>query len=184
MFSSMKNILLLCTGLALASCSEISTDPAPARPTRTQTVSLTYSLSAPGLATDTVLVNPKLTVYVIAPTPQSDGSVNYSSTVTTATPVATLTPTLTSQTAVVGSIVVADGQPAPIVRLVFSSDNLPGRRLAASATPGAQRINAALLVNTTTPRTTVTYSGLDFARRTAAPAAPFRKQTDLGVAIY
>ncbi len=171
--------------MALASCSEINTDPAPARPTKSQTVTVNYSLAATSpLSTDTVLVNPKLEVYVVTPATQSDGSVLYPYVATGA--VATVTPTTTTQTVTVPAIVVADGQPAPVVRLVFSSDNLPGRRA------GAQRITTALYVNsTTTVRATTTYSGLDFARPKAAtsttpatPAPPFRKQTDLGVAIY
>jgi len=176
----MKNILLmLFAGLTLASCSEISTDPAPARLTRTQNVSVTYSLTAPALAADTALVNPKLEVYLLNPATQSDGSVFYP--LTSTGPLTTITSfTTAAQTVSVGNVVVSDGQPAPIVRLVFSSDNLPGRRA------GAQRITTGLLVNSTTPRVTTTYSGLDFARRTATPppAAPFRKQTDLSVAIY
>lgn len=170
----MKNIfLLLVAGLAFASCSEISTDPAPARTTKTQTVSVNYSLTSTSpLSTDTVLVNPKLEVYVVTPTRLSDGSVNYPRTATA--PVATVTPTTTTQTVTVPSIEVADGQPAPVVRLVFTSDNRPGRRT------GAQRITTALFVNGTS-RAPATYGGLDFSR---TAVAPFRKQTDLGVAIY
>lgn len=177
-----KIFLMLLTGMALASCSEISTDPAPARTTKTQTVSLNYVLSAApsGTSTDTALVNPRVTVYVVSPVALGDGSVSYPVT-TTSTAVQTLTPTTTVQTATLPAVVVADGQPAPVVRLVFSSDNLPGRRSA------AQRITTTLFVNnTSTVRATTTYTGLDFPRRTATPApvAPFRKQTDLAVAPY
>lgn len=187
----MKKIFLaLLAGVTLASCSEISTDPAPARATRSQTVSLTYSLSTPATASDTVLVNPKIEVYLIQPQIQSDGSSFYP--LTSGTPLATLTPTTTSQTFAFPNnpIVVSDSQPNPIVRLVFSSDNLPGRKgtLASSgvATTTGQRIITGLLVNTTATRVTTTYSGFDFARRTATPppAAPFRKTTDLSIAAY
>lgn len=185
----MKNILLLlCTALTLASCSEISTDPAPTRITRTQTVSMTYSLTAPGMPTDTVLQNPRIAVYLVTPEAQSDGSVFYP--LTSTNPLATLTPTLTAQTfAFPSTIVVKDGEPAPIVRLVFTSDNLPGRRATFSSTgvptTTTQRITTNLLVNSSS-RATTTYTGFDFARRTAVrpPVAPFRKQTDLAIALY
>lgn len=187
----MKKVLLaLLAGITLASCSEISTDPAPVRATRSQTVSLTYSLSTPATASDTVLINPKVEVYLIQPQTQSDGSAFYP--LTSGTALATLTPTTTAQTFVLPNnpIVVGDSQPNPIVRLVFSSDNLPGRKgtLASTgvATTTGQRIITGLLVNTATVRTTTTYSGFDFARRTATPppAAPFRKVTDLSIAAF
>ena len=178
----MKNILLmLFAGLTLASCSEISTDPAPTRLTRTNTSSLTYSLAGSALATDTLLVNPKITVYLLNPDVQSDGSTFYPLT-TTATPVATVTPTRTTQTLALPSVTLTDGQPAPIVRLVFTSDNRPGLKKASSTATVGERITTALYVNnTTTVRATTTYSGLDFNR---SSVAPFRKQTDLSIAAY
>lgn len=179
-----KLFLMLLTGMALASCSEISTDPAPTRTTKSQVVTLNYSMNAPATATDTALVNPKLEVYIVTPTALGDGSVSYPQTATA--PVATVTNfTAATQTITVGTIQVADGQPAPVVRLVFTSTNRPGRKSAASATPAAQRITTSLLVNGTA-RATTNYSGLDFSRTAAlvAPATAFRKQTDLGVAIY
>ncbi|MBH8557616.1 hypothetical protein [Hymenobacter negativus] len=177
----MKNILLmLFAGLTLASCSEISTDPAPTRLTRTNTASLTYSLAGSALATDTLLVNPKIAVYLLSPDVQSDGSTFYPLT-TTATPLATVTPTRTSQTLTIPPVTLTDGQPAPIVRLVFTSDNLPGLKKSGSTTVG-ERITTALYVNnTTTVRATTTYSGLDFTKKSVAP---FRKQTDLSIAAY
>lgn len=177
----MKNILLmLFAGLALASCSEISTDPAPTRLTRTNTASLTYSLAGSILVTDTLLTNPKIAVYLITPDVQSDGSTFYPLT-TTATPVATVTPTRTAQTLAIPAVMLTDGQPAPIVRLVFTSDNRPGLKKSGTATVG-ERITTALYVNnTTTVRATTTYSGLDFNR---SSVAPFRKQTDLSIAAY
>ena len=168
----------------MASCSEISTDPAPARPTRKQAITLTYSMNTPALATDTLLEAPKLEVYLVAPTTQSDGSLSYP--VTVSNPVATITNfTAAPQTVTVGSVDVTDGQPAPFVRLVFTSTNRPGRRAAAAATPGTQRITTALLVNGTS-RVTTNYSGLDFSKtaKLVPPATAFRKQTDLSVAIY
>ncbi|MBO2009547.1 hypothetical protein [Hymenobacter negativus] len=177
----MKNFLLmLFAGLTLASCSEISTDPAPARLTRTNTSSLTYSLAGSALATDTLLVNPRIAVYLLAPEVQSDGSTFYPLT-TAATPLATVTPTRTTQTLTIPAVTLQDGQPAPIVRLVFSSDNRPGLKKSGTATVG-ERITTSLYVNnTTTVRATTTYSGLDFNR---ASVAPFRKQTDLSIAAY
>lgn len=186
----MKNILLaLLAGLTLASCSEISTDPAPARFSRTQAVSLTYSLNAAATPTDTLLVNPKIEVYLIQPQLQSDGSSFYP--LTSGTPLTTLVPTTTTQTfSFPDPIKVSDTQPNPIVRLIFSSDNLPGRKGSVDrfgvATTTGQRIITGLLVNTTAVRTTTTYSGFDFARRTAPtpPAAPFRKVTDLSISAF
>ena len=169
---------MLFAGLTLASCAEISTDPAPTRLTRTQIISVSYSLTAaPILPTDTTLVNPKLEVYLINPAVQSDGSVFYPLVATG--PIATITNFSSPQPIAVGSVTLNDGQPAPIMRYVFSSDNLPGRKAT------AQKITASLFVNSVS-RNTTSYGGLDFARRTAtpAPAAPFRKQTDLSVAIY
>ncbi len=177
----MKNILLMLFAvLTLASCSEISTDPAPARLTRTNNASLTYSLAGSASATDTLLTNPRIAVYLLSPEVQSDGSTFYPLT-TSATPLATVVPTRTAQTLTIPAVVLTDGQPAPIVRLVFTSDNLPGLKKLGNATVG-ERITTALYVNnTTTVRATTNYSGLDFNRRSVAP---FRKQTDLSIAVY
>jgi len=177
----MKNILLvLLAGLTLASCAEISTDPAPTRLTRTNTASLTYSLTGSVLAADTLLANPSIAVYLLAPEVQSDGSTFYPLTTTT-TPLATIIPTRTAQTLTIPAVTLTDGQPAPIVRLVFTSDNRPGLKKS-GATTVSERITASLFVNnTTTARATATYSGLDFTRRSIAP---FRKQTDLSIAAY
>ena len=177
----MKNILLmLFAGLTLASCAEISTDPAPTRLTRTQTASVTYSLAGSALAADTLLQNPKIAIYLLSPEVQSDGSTFYPL-VTSTTPVATVTPTRTAQTLAIPAVTLVDGQPSPIVRLVFTSDNLPGLKKSGSATIG-ERITSSLFVNnTTTVRATANYSGLDFKR---ASTVPFRKQTDLSIAAY
>lgn len=177
----MKNLLLmLFAGLTLASCSEISTDPAPARATRVQNASVTYSLAGSTLAADTLLVNPRIAIYLLAPDVLADGSTFYPL-VTSSTPVATVTPTRTAQTLTLPPTTLSDGQPAPVVRLVFTSDNLPGLKKSGTATVG-ERITTSLYVNNlTTVRATTTYSGLDFNRRSVAP---FRKQTDLTIAAY
>ena len=110
----------------------------------------------------------------------ADGSTFYPL-VTSSTPVATVTPTRTAQTLTLPPTTLSDGQPAPVVRLVFTSDNLPGLKKSGTATVG-ERITTSLYVNNlTTVRATTTYSGLDFNRRSVAP---FRKQTDLTIAAY
>ncbi|SHJ09589.1 hypothetical protein SAMN02745146_2269 [Hymenobacter daecheongensis DSM 21074] len=164
--------LTLLVGLALASCSEINTDPAPVRATRTvQTATLTYSLSAkPTAATDTALVNPKLEIYTYPVTTNEDGSTTTPN--VTGTLLRTITDFSSPQpiTLITAPVTVTDGVASPLgLRMVFSSSNRPGRRSGALS----QRMSASLLVNGT-QRATFTFQGTNFARTfTPANGGPF-----------
>ena len=179
----MKNaLLLLLTGLALvsASCSEISTDPAPARATRVaQTVTVTYARTASTIANDTTLQNPRLEVYLLKPVANSDGTFSYP-TLTGATPdfVATATDFANPQPITIATnLTVTDNTPSLGVRLVLTTTNRPGRRA------NSQRLNAAILVNGVS-KFTMVHQGLSFSRTAAPTAGVYTTALDTNVASF
>jgi len=169
-------------GLTLASCSEISTDPAPARVTRTaQTVTINYAKTASTIASDTLLVG-DLNVYVLIPTTNADGTLAYPA--ITAATAPTLTVPVVAGTAAVAqtltvatNLTVAENTPNTGMRIVLRTTNRPGRRT------GSQRLTAALAINGVT-KATVTHQGTNFAR-TALPTGGFYTTSlDTNVAAY
>ncbi|WP_310391124.1 hypothetical protein [Hymenobacter sp.] len=163
----MKHVFFtLFAGFALVSCSEINTDPAPARLTRTvQTATLTYSLSRSTLAGDTVLVNPRLQVFTYPVTLDADGKATTPN--ATGTLLTTITDFSAPQPIVLSPmpVTITDGVTGPLgVRFVLTSANRPGRRTA------AQRLNASFLVDGA-PRATATLQGTSFSRTAPVPAS-------------
>lgn len=180
LLSLMKHMFLtLLAGLGLASCAEINSDPAPARFTRTvQTASVTYNLTSPGSAADTVLQNPKLEVFTYPVTNNADGSTTTSN--TTGTLLATVTSFTPAQPIVLTSvpITVTDGVASPLgVRLVLTSTNRPGRRTS------AQRLSASVVVNGVS-RVTSTLQGTSFARNVNPPNGLFTATVSTNVGGY
>ncbi len=175
----MKRVLFaLFIGCTSAACSEISTDPAPARQTRTaERVEVRYNLTT---GVDTLLANPKLEVYTYPVTTNSDGSTSTPN--STGNLVATITNFTSPQPIVLSStpIVVTENAPGPLgIRLVLSSTNRPGRR---SVT---QRLNASIVVNGVS-RSTTTLQGTNFTR-TARPTNGFftaSTQTNISGLIF
>ncbi|MFD2718402.1 hypothetical protein ACFST9_06730 [Hymenobacter monticola] len=157
-------------GLTLASCSEISTDPAPTRLTRTaQTVTINFAKTASTLANDTLLVG-EMNAYVLVPTVNADGTLTYPAITAATTP--TFTTPVTAGTAataqtytVATNLVITENTPSNSVRVVLRTTNRPGRRT------GSQRLTAALLINGTS-RATATHQGTNFSR-TAVPTGGF-----------
>ncbi|HEX8429520.1 hypothetical protein [Hymenobacter sp.] len=180
----MKHVFFtLLSGLALVSCSEISTDPAPVRVTRTaQTVTINYARTASTIASDTLLVDPRLDIYVLTPTVNTDGTLSYP-TLTGATPVKTIRGTEFTSAAqsytVATNLTVSENTPSTGIRLVLSSTNRPGRRA------NSQRLTANLLVNgvSKTP-TPLTLQGSSFTRTAAPVAGRYSVTLDTNVAAY
>jgi len=157
-----------------SSCSEISTLPAPVRATRTaNTVTVTYLRTAslqPGI--DTVLANPRLDIFVLSSSPNPDGTQTYGSAGNTRL-VASITDFTTPAPVTLTNvpIVVQDGVPSLGIRLVFSTDNYPGRRGAITGPPRvdfSQRLQAFLNINGVTRLATFNHTGTNFSR-TARP---------------
>ena len=181
----------LLAGLALTSCSEISTDPAPARTTRTvQTVAVSYALtsSSSALANDTTLQGAQVLVYTVEPTANADGTFSYpgitsaSVPVFTSTTVTTATQTFTIPLA--SSLTVAENTPSLGIRIVLRTTNRPGRRTTATGNPAnSQRLTASVIINGAS-KATFTHQGTGFSK-TAAPTGGFYTTTsDTNVAAY
>lgn len=176
----MKHVFsTLLAGLTLVSCAEINSDPAPTRFTRTvQTATVTYNLTNPGSATDTVLLNPKLEVFTYPVTNNADGST------TTPNASGTLLTTVTSfspaQPIVLTDvpITVTDGVASTLgVRLVLTSANRPGRRTS------AQRLSASVVVNGAS-RVTSTLQGTSFSRNANSTNGVFTATVTTNVGGY
>lgn len=178
---SMKNILLmLFAGLTLASCAEISTDPAPDRATRTaQTVTINYTQTASTIISDTLLQGARLDVYVLTPTTNTDGTLSYPAITSTTVPSFTTTTfTTTAQSFTVATNqTVAENTPSTGIRLVLRTTNRPGRRT------GSQRLTAAVVVNGAS-KATLTHQGLNFTRTASASGGFFTTTLDTNVSAY
>lgn len=166
------------TGLALTSCSEISTDPAPARTTRTaQTVTVTYAQTASTIANDTTLQNPRLDVYVLVPTVNADGTISYA-TLTGAMPAFTVTNFSNPQPFTVATnVTVSENTPSTGIRLVLTTTNRPGRRA------NSQNLTASVVINGTSKQT-ITHRGLGFSRTAIPAAGVFTTALDTNIAAY
>ncbi|MDO7846717.1 hypothetical protein Q5H92_10145 [Hymenobacter sp. M29] len=168
-------------GLTLASCSEISTDPAPARVTRTaQTVTVTYNLTSSTIASDTLLQGAQIDVYTLKPTTNADGTLTYPAITASTAPVFTTTAiTTTAQTFTVATgLTVAENTPNLGIRVVLRSSNRPGRRT------NSQRLTAAVVINGTS-RATFNHQGTNFSRTAAVPSVGYFSTTgDANVAGY
>lgn len=176
----MKNLFFaILTGLALASCSEISTDPAPTRATRTaQTVTITYAQTASTIVSDTTLQNPRLDVYVLTPTANADGTFSYPAITSTTTPAFTTTNFSAPQPFTVATnLTVAENTPSTGIRLVLRTSNRPGRRA------NSQRLTATVSVNGVS-KATVTHQGTNFSRTASAVSGFFTTTLDTNVAAY
>ena len=175
----MKNLLfLLGAALGLASCSDISTDPAPARATRTaQTVTVTYAQTASTIANDTTLLNPRLEVYVVTPTRNDDGTFSYPN-VTGAAPTFTVTNFANPQPlSIATNLTVTENTPSTGIRLVLSTTNRPGRRT------NSQRLTAAVLVNGVS-KATLTHTGTNFSRTATPTAGLFTTAVETNVSAF
>lgn len=169
-------------GLTLASCSEISTDPAPARTTRTaQTVTINFAKTASTLASDTLLVG-EMNAYVVVPITNADGTLTYPAITATTTP--TFTTPVTAGTAataqtytVATNLVISENTPSNSVRIVLRTTNRPGRRT------GSQRLTASLFINGVS-RATATHQGLSFSRTATATGGFFTTSLDANLAGY
>jgi hypothetical protein len=176
----MKHLFFaLLAGVTLASCSEISTDPAPVRATRTaQTVTITYAQTASTIANDTTLQNPRLDVYVLTPTVNTDGTLSYPAITPTTTPAFTTTNFSAPQPfSVATNLTVAENTPSTGIRLVLRTTNRPGRRT------NAQRLTASIVVNGSSKATT-THQGTNFSRTASATGGFFTTTLDSNVAAY
>lgn len=175
----MKHVFFaILASLALASCSEISTDPAPARTTRTaQTVTVTYAQTASTIASDTTLQNPRLDIYVVKPTVNDDGTINYP-TLTGLTPSFTVTNFANPQPiSIATNLTVAENTPSTGLRFVFSTTNRPGRRA------NSQRLTASVVVNGTS-KATFNHQGTNFSRTAAATGGMYTSTFDTNIAAY
>lgn len=168
----------LLAGLVFSSCSEISTDPAPVRATRTaQTVTVTYAQTASTIANDTTLQNPRLDVYVLAPTVNADGTISYP-TLTGATPAFTVTNFSNPQPYTVATnVTVTENTPSTGIRLVLTTTNRPGRRT------NSQSLTASVVINGTSKQT-ITHRGLGFSRTAAPTGGVFTTALDTNIAAY
>ncbi|WP_022824015.1 hypothetical protein [Hymenobacter norwichensis] len=176
----MKNLFFaLLAGLVLASCSEISTDPAPVRATRTaQTVTITYAQTASTIANDTTLQNPQLNVYVLTPTTNADGTLSYPPITTATVPAFTTTNFASPQPFTVATnVTVSENTPSTGIRLVLRTTNRPGRRA------NSQRLTASVVINGAS-KATVTHQGTNFSRTASATGGFFTTQLDTNVAAY
>ena len=177
----------LIAGLSLASCSEISTDPAPARNTRTaQTVTVTYALTASTLANDTLLQGARIDVYTLTPTVNTDGTLSYPAITSTTTPDFTSTNvTTTPQSFAISTtnISVADNTPNLGIRIVLRTTNRPGRRTTPASPANAQRLTASLLINGASKATFI-HQGLNFSRTATASGGYFTTTSDTNIAAY
>ena len=174
--------LALFAGLALSSCSEISTDPAPQRATRTaKTVSVTYARTASTIADDTVLINPRLDVYVLPATVNANGTLSYGSLIG-ATPTVTITEADFADPkpiSIATDVVVTENTPSTGIRLVLSSSNLPGRRA------NSQSLTASVVINGVTKTPSLVHRGLGFSKTAKAGAnGRFNSTLDTNIANY
>ena len=173
--------------MALASCSEISTDPAPVRVTRTaQTVAISYALTNSSLPADTVLQGARVDVYTVTPTNNADGTLSYPPITSASTPVFTTTNVTTSSqtfTLPVSNLTVQDNTPNLGIRVVLRTTNRPGRRVTPANPANAQRLTASVIINGVS-KATVIHQGTNFSR-TATPSGGFFTTTlDTNVAAY
>ncbi|UOQ67197.1 hypothetical protein [Hymenobacter volaticus] len=176
----MKNIFFaVLAGISLASCSEISTDPAPTRATRTaQTVTVTYARTASTIAGDTTLQNPRLDVYVLTPTVNTDGTLSYPPITATSTPAFTTTDFSNPQPfSVATNLTVTENTPSTGIRLVLRTSNRPGRR------NNSQRLTASIVINGAS-KATATHQGSNFSRTATATGGFFTTTLESNVAAY
>jgi len=172
-----------------SSCSEISTLPAPVRATRTaNTVTVTYVRTAAALAADTVLANPRLDIFVLSSSLNPDGTQTYGGAGNTRL-VASITDFTTPMPVTLTNvpIVVQDGVPSLGVRLVFSTDNYPGRRGAITgSTPVAasQRLTASLVINGRAVTPSFNHTGTNFARNARAVGGRFTTTSETNISGY
>ena len=167
-------------GLGLASCSEISTDPAPARVTRTaQTVTINSLPTASTIANDTLLQGARLDVYTLTPTTNADGTLSFPAITSATTPAFTTTNfTVAAQTFTVATnLTVAENTPSTGIRLVLRTTNRPGRRT------NSQRLTASVVVNGAN-KATLTHQGTNFSRTASATGGFFTTSLDTNVAAY
>ncbi|GAB3869852.1 hypothetical protein GCM10028824_17580 [Hymenobacter segetis] len=183
-------IFALLAGLTLASCSEISTDPAPARVTRTaQSVAISYALTAPtALVGDTLLQGARVDVYTLAPTVNADGTITYPAITSASVPVFTTTNvTTTAQTFTIplaSSLTVAENTPNLGIRVVLRTTNRPGRRTTATGNPfNSQRLTASVIINGASKATFI-HQGTNFSKTATASGGFFTTTTDTNVAAY
>jgi hypothetical protein len=176
------------TGLTLASCSEISTDPAPTRATRTaQTVAISYALTASSLPNDTLLQGARIDVYTVTPTTNADGTISYPSITSASTPVftsTTVTTTPQSFTLPVSNLVVTENTPSLGIRIVLRTTNRPGRRTTPNNPGNAQRLTASVVVNGVAKTPAIVHQGTNFSRTASASGGFFTTTTDTNVAAY
>lgn len=187
----MKNIFFaVLAGIGLASCSEISTDPAPARATRTaQTVAISYALTPSSLPNDTLLRGARIDVYTVAPTTNADGTLSYPPITSTSTPDFTTTNvTTTTQSFVlpVSNLTVTENTPSLGIRIVLRTTNRPGRRTTANTanTANAQRLTASVVVNGVAKTPAIIHQGTNFTRTATASGGFFTTTVDSNVAAY
>lgn len=177
----MKHLFFaILAGLTLASCSEISTDPAPARVTRTaQTVTITYAKTASTIANDTLLAGEQLNVYVLVPTANADGTSTYPAITSTTAPTFTTNSFTTAAQSytVATNLVVAENTPSTGLRIVLRTTNRPGRRT------GSQRLTASVLINGVS-KATVTHQGTNFTKTASATGGFFTTTLDTNVSAY
>ena len=176
----MKNLFFaILAGVVLASCSEISTDPAPVRATRTaQTVTVSYAQTASTIANDTTLQNPRLDVYVLTPTVNADGTLSYPAITAATTPAFTTTNFSAPQPfSVATNVTVTENTPSTGIRLVLRTTNRPGRR------SNSQRLTASIVINGAS-KATVTHQGTNFSRTASATGGFFTTTLDSNVAAY
>ena len=177
----MKNIFLLCAGVVLASCSEISTDPAPVRATRTaQTVTISYAQTASTIASDTLLQSARLDVYVLTPTANADGTLSYPAITSITVPTFTTTnfTSIAQSFAVASDVTVAENTPSTGIRLVFRTANRPGRRA------NSQRLTASVVINGLTKTPAFNHQGTNFSRTAAPVNGSYTTTADTNVAAY
>ncbi|WP_046246690.1 hypothetical protein [Hymenobacter terrenus] len=177
----MKHLFFaILTCLILASCSEISTDPAPARATRTaQTVTITYAKTASTIANDTLLQGEQLNVYVLTPTANADGTLSYPAITSATAPTFTTSSFTTAAQSytVATNLTVAENTPSTGMRIVLRTTNRPGRRA------GSQRLTAAVLINGES-KATINHQGTNFSRTAPASGGFFTTTLDTNVSVY
>jgi hypothetical protein len=177
----MKNLFFaILAGLTLVSCSEISTDPAPTRVTRTaQTVTITYAKTASTIASDTLLTSEQLNVYVLVPTTNADGTLTYPAITSAITPTFTTSSFTTAAQSytVATNLTVAENTPSTGMRIVLRTTNRPGRRT------GSQRLTASVVINGVT-KATANHQGTNFSKTASATGGFFTTTLDTNVSAY
>lgn len=180
----MKNLALtLLTFLVLGGCTRDDDTPTPARVARTaQIFTITYARTASTIASDTVLLNPQLQVFVLPAQANADGTFTYAATTGMAAVAPTLTITNFTTTAQTITLptppqTVADGTPNVGIRLVLTTTNRPGRRAS------SQRLTAAVLGNGVS-RASITHTGTNFSKTATSTAGVFTTAVETNVAAY